>query len=87
MHAGPALRAHGARTTRPGRLALCAVALLAALAILLAAGCGDASTSGVAESTELTVFAAASLTDAFAELGDDFTATHPGTKSTFQFRR
>lgn len=34
---------------------------------------------------ELVVFAAASLTTAFTELGDAFTAEHPGTSVTFSF--
>lgn len=34
---------------------------------------------------DITVFAAASLTDTFTELGEDFEAEHPGTKVTFNF--
>lgn len=37
------------------------------------------------ESGELTVFAAASLTDAYTEIGDAIMATHPGITITFNF--
>ncbi|WP_285585300.1 molybdate ABC transporter substrate-binding protein [Herbidospora sp. NBRC 101105] len=46
------------------------------------AACG--SSSSPAE-TELTVFAAASLTGTFTELGKRFEAANPGTKVTFNF--
>jgi molybdate transport system substrate-binding protein len=42
-----------------------------------------ATTSGHVE--ELTVFAAASLTESFTEIGKNFEATNPGTKVTFSF--
>jgi molybdate transport system substrate-binding protein len=48
--------------------------------LLLLLGCGDASTR-----SELRVFAAASLTDAFTALGDEFTAAHPDVHVTFNF--
>ena len=52
-----------------------------ALAALVLAGCGaPASTS-----SEITVFAAASLTESFTKLGQDFEAAHPGAKVTFNF--
>jgi molybdate transport system substrate-binding protein len=56
--------------------------LVVALALALAAsGCaGDRP-----EATSLTVFAAASLTDAYGELGRAFEAAHPGSKVTFSF--
>jgi molybdate transport system substrate-binding protein len=63
-------------------------------AIILAACGGDDSTSesspagngGVEAFTgPITVFAAASLTDAFGQLGKDFEAAHPGVKVTFNF--
>jgi molybdate transport system substrate-binding protein len=37
------------------------------------------------EPTNLTVFAAASLTDAFSEIGQNFSAEHPGVAITFNF--
>ncbi|MFN8457629.1 MAG: molybdate ABC transporter substrate-binding protein [Anaerolineae bacterium] len=54
---------------------------------------GDAQAALAAESkamaplqpTSLTVFAAASLTDAFNEIGQKFTAEHPGLTFTFNF--
>ncbi len=48
----------------------------------LAAGAGAAAPL---EPTNLTVFAAASLTDAFNEIGQKFTAEHPGVTFTFNF--
>jgi molybdate transport system substrate-binding protein len=64
-------------------------AALAATALLLA-GCGgghgDAGgDSGARSPAEIKVFAAASLTAAFNELGPQFTAANGGTKVTFNF--
>lgn len=39
----------------------------------------------VAQPTEITVFAASSLTDAFTEIGSAFSTNHPGVKVTFNF--
>lgn len=52
--------------------------------VLVLAGCGTAqpSTSG---GGEITVFAAASLTESFERLGREFEAAHPGSKVTFNF--
>jgi molybdate transport system substrate-binding protein len=71
---------------------------IAALAVLLLAGCASsgpvarsaapsssASPDGGAVSGPLTVFAAASLTGAFTAIGKDFQAAHPGTAVTFNF--
>lgn len=75
-------------------LSLLALALtLAAIALV---GCGDdAATpaapavttvdSGPAVTGEVTVFAAAPLTEAFTELGKQFEAAHPGAKVTLNF--
>jgi molybdate transport system substrate-binding protein len=57
---------------------------------LLAAGCGSTGndsggSSGGGEQTTLTVFAAASLTEAFGTLGKTFEARHKGTKVRFSF--
>lgn len=73
-------------------------ALLAALFVALAAcgegsqtttaaGTGEASpaTASAALSGELTVFAAASLTDAFAEIGEAFGEDHPDVEVVFSF--
>lgn len=64
-------------------------ALLAAVA-LLAAACGANTSSsgggsGSASPAEIKVFAAASLTAAFNQIGKDFTAANPNTKVTFNF--
>jgi molybdate transport system substrate-binding protein len=74
-----------------------AIVLAAAVAAGLAlAGCGSdddpsasspsASPAGAAgASGSITVFAAASLTGSFTEIGKAFEASHPGTKVTFSF--
>ncbi len=49
---------------------------------LLGAGCGG---SGSSASASITVFAAASLTDAFTELGDGFEEANEGAEVTFNF--
>lgn len=57
---------------------------------------GEATTDDTAEETtedvaggevtgDITVFAAASLTDTFTELGEEFEVAHPGTSVTFNF--
>lgn len=50
--------------------------------VLLLAGCGSSSGE---EPAALTVFAAASLTEAFTELGTSYERAHPGTEVTFSF--
>jgi molybdate transport system substrate-binding protein len=60
------------------RRALPAAALLVALT-----GCGD--DEGATERPELTVLAAASLTDVFEELAPGFAAAHDGAEVTFSF--
>jgi molybdate transport system substrate-binding protein len=61
-------------------------AVLAAVALTLA-GCGGGGepSGGSASPGELKVFAAASLTAAFGELGERFTAANGGTRVTFNF--
>lgn len=57
-----------------------------AVAALVLAGCGSpapATTTGV--TGEITVFAAASLTESFQQLGEEFEAANPGTKVKFNF--
>jgi molybdate transport system substrate-binding protein len=68
------------RQTRPRPLA----ALLLALALLATACGGDRDGGSGGGRPELKVFAAASLTAAFGELGERFTAAN-GTKVTFNF--
>jgi molybdate transport system substrate-binding protein len=47
---------------------------------------GDSTGDGATvEATELTVFAASSLTAAFTQIGSDFEAANPGTTVTFNF--
>ena len=62
-----------------------ALAALAALTALTACGNGDDTGSGAPENTILTVFAAASLTEAFTEIGDQFEAEHNGVTVEFNF--
>jgi molybdate transport system substrate-binding protein len=45
----------------------------------------SATTSGSSSSTELTVFAASSLTAAFNQIGTDFGSANPGTTVTFNY--
>ncbi|HET9006777.1 MAG TPA: molybdate ABC transporter substrate-binding protein, partial [Actinomycetes bacterium] len=65
------------------RIRLAAVLAVVALAL---AGCGDDEPSGGSTATpgEIKVFAAASLTAAFTEIGEQFTNSN-GTKVTFNF--
>jgi molybdate transport system substrate-binding protein len=66
-----------------------AIGLLAVSLALVA--CSDNSSSGTGGgassggTTELTVFAASSLTGAFTQIGKDFEAANTGTKVTFNF--
>ncbi|MEV4811782.1 molybdate ABC transporter substrate-binding protein [Micromonospora avicenniae] len=77
-------------TTRPFRTALATVIALAVLGLV---GCGGDGKSAGREpgsaSSEvtgtITVFAAASLTESFTQLGKDFEAANPGTEVTFSF--
>src|SRR5262245_4249567 len=70
-----------------------AAAFAVALLVVGPAACGsdDDNGSGPGGSTSsslsgnITVFAAASLTESFTELGKQFEAAHPGTKVTFSF--
>ncbi|MFC7326551.1 molybdate ABC transporter substrate-binding protein [Marinactinospora rubrisoli] len=71
---------------RPVRLGVAA----AALGLLAVVGCAPVAESGSdgaagAEERTLTVFAAASLTDTFGELGERFEADHPDTVVEFNF--
>jgi len=62
-------------------------AMAAVLAGVGVAGCGSADTTettGTVSGT-VTVFAAASLTEVFTELGEQFRAAHPGVDVVFSF--
>jgi molybdate transport system substrate-binding protein len=65
--------------------------MLALLALLALAATACGTTAGSTTDTtgdqprELSVFAAASLTDAFTQLGADFTAARPAVKVSFNF--
>ena len=80
-----------ARPRRFARLASAGVSAIAVVALALS-GCSSpaASTPSAPRSSDgvtgtITVFAAASLTKTFTELGTRFEAAHPGTKVTFSF--
>lgn len=86
------------RTTRPRSLPRAKHRILGALAgalVLLVAACGsgpgtspssgEAPAAGGAVSGNIAVFAAASLTDAFTEIGTGFEAANPGATVTFNF--
>jgi molybdate transport system substrate-binding protein len=62
-------------------------AVAAAVVALVLTGCGADEPSGGSSAApgELKVFAAASLTAAFTELGEQFTAASGGTRVTFNF--
>ena len=66
--------------------------LLIGVTALALAACGDGSSTSSAGASpsgslggNVTVFAAASLTQSFAAIGSAFEAAHPGTKVTFNF--
>ena len=62
--------------------------LLLAISLALVTGCGAQATVAPARPSTLgtvTVFAAASLTEAFTEIGQQFEAGHPGVKILFDF--
>ncbi|MFC0531766.1 molybdate ABC transporter substrate-binding protein [Phytohabitans kaempferiae] len=71
------------------------LAALLAVAVVGLAGCGGddgedsaaprSSATGSGVTGEVTVFAAASLTESFTQIGEDFEAANPGTKVTFNF--
>jgi molybdate transport system substrate-binding protein len=57
----------------------------AAVAVALITGaCGEPRSNPEGPGA-ITIFAAASLTEAFTRLGDDFQSAHPGTRVTFNF--
>lgn len=67
---------------------LLAAAVVLAVSVLAASGCGSASQDSSDQGgkpRELTVFAAASLTDVFTQIGDAFTAANPDVEVTFSF--
>jgi molybdate transport system substrate-binding protein len=58
--------------------------LIAGLVVVALAGCGSANGAPSGGGT-VTVFAAASLTEAFTKIGKDFEAANPGTAVRFNF--
>jgi molybdate transport system substrate-binding protein len=72
------------RAAIPTRVHLPLFGLLAVLALALTA-CGSGSDKAAGQPHQLRVFAASSLTEAFTQLGADFTAAHPDVKVAFDF--
>lgn len=96
--ARPAGAAHRSRPRVPGRT-LTGAALVGVLVLAACGGGSDTPSSGAAPTAGATsgasgapavtgtvnVFAAASLTGAFGQIGEDFQAANPGTTVTFNF--
>jgi len=72
------------RAAVPARVIVTLAALLAAMALMVTA-CSSDTDKAADQPHQLSVFAASSLTDAFTQLGDQFTAAHPGVKVAFDF--
>src|SRR5687767_3178933 len=79
---------------RPGSLLVMAKSLAIALvAVALLGSCGSDNTGRASQSStgstsingDITVFAAASLTAAYTDIGDAFMEAHPETDVTFNF--
>jgi molybdate transport system substrate-binding protein len=66
-------------------LATCHLSLFTLCSLLLTLTLPTACASPPSASQTLTVFAAASLTEAFTEIGEDFEAAHPGVAVAFNF--
>jgi molybdate transport system substrate-binding protein len=63
-----------------------ATSALGLMLVLTASACGGGSSSGSSSSSDhITVFAASSLTDAFAAEATAYKAAHPGSSVTFSF--
>ena len=73
-----------AQTTAPATVAVIATEMPATEAPATEAP-ATASPTAAPEARTLTVFAAASLTDAFTEIGKNFEAANPGVTATFNF--
>lgn len=61
------------------------MAASAAAIVSLTSACGSSTTTDDGTTSVLTVSAAASLTDAFTQIGAAYTAEHPGTDVRFNF--
>lgn len=73
------------RRTLPPPPAIVAVALIALTLLAVACGATSDAASPADHPRELRIFAAASLTDAFTRLGDEFSSAHPGVAVTLSF--
>jgi molybdate transport system substrate-binding protein len=58
---------------------------LTLVSVTVACSSSSSSSSSAAASTQLNVFAAASLTDAFTKISQDYSVANPGTKVVFNF--
>lgn len=74
---------------KSGLIRTALVGLVATMTFVGTAACGGddnkGNTSGNGITGTVTVFAAASLTESFTQIGRDFEAAHPGTKIIFNF--
>lgn len=70
---------------RPTHRLRWAIALLGSAALLVTASCGERQAPVQDPDASITVFAAASLTAAFQEIGAAYTAAHPKTEVTLSF--
>lgn len=69
----------------PVKIASLAATLVAAAAVLSGCGAPQAASGSSTATTQVTVFAAASMKPTFTELAKTFEAAHPGTTVTFNF--
>jgi molybdate transport system substrate-binding protein len=80
-----ATTAPAAATSAPAPITPAATFAPAPAAQLAATSAPEATAAPSAQTTELTVFAAAALTDAFKEIGKNFETANSGTTVTFNF--
>ncbi len=71
--------------TTPVRIRRRAASSLSAVAMIAAVWAGGCASSSAEDGSEVTVFAAASLTDAFTEIATAFEAAHPGVEVKLNF--
>ena len=70
---------------RSGILVACVLFVLTGCSDDTPSAAGGSTSPSAAQTTELTIFAASSLTTAFEALAADFEVAHPGTTVTFNF--
>jgi molybdate transport system substrate-binding protein len=73
------------RVTTPRTTSIVATAAVSLLLTACGNAAGDSGGASTTSENTITVAAAASLTEAFTQIGKEFEATKPGTKVTFNF--